>query len=100
MSYGATDMKTERFDPMEVLTTSEEQQAYLNAAFEDGDPAVIAVALGHVARARGITALAQETGTTRAALYKSFSESGNPTLSTLTSVLKALGLKLSVATAG
>lgn len=69
---------------------------YLEAAFEDGDPAVIAHALGDVARAVGMTAVAKDAGVSREALYKSLSEAGDPRLSTFFGVIKALGLKVSV----
>lgn len=68
--------------------------AYLEAAFEDGDPALIATALGHVARAKGMTQLAAEAGVTREALYKALSPTGDPRLSTFLGVMKALGIKL------
>jgi probable addiction module antidote protein len=89
-------LKTSPYDAAEYLQTAEEQAFYLEAAFEDGDPALIALALGDVARARGMTELSRETGVSRAALYKSLAEGGNPRLSTLTEVLKALGFQLTV----
>lgn len=67
---------------------------YLEAAFEDGDPALIAAALGDVARAMGMTQLAGRAGVTREALYKALSADGDPRLSTFLGVMKALGLKL------
>lgn len=63
--------------------------AYVEAAFDDGDPAVIAHALG-------MTTIARKAGVTREALYKALSEKGDPKLSTLLGVMKALGLRLSV----
>jgi probable addiction module antidote protein len=63
---------------------------YLEAAFDDGDPALIAAALGDVARARGMTEIGRE------AMYKAFRPEGNPTLDTLARVVRALGLKLAV----
>jgi probable addiction module antidote protein len=68
--------------------------AYLEAAFEDGDPSLIAAALGDIARAIGMTQLATQAGVTREALYKALSASGDPRLSTFLGVMKALGLKL------
>lgn len=88
--------ETTLYDPASYLETAEGQIAYLEAAFEDGHPVIIAQAIGNVARARGVTAVARETGLTRPALYKAFGEGGNPTLSTLAGVLKTLGLRLSV----
>jgi probable addiction module antidote protein len=73
--------------------------AYLEAALEDGDAAVIAAALGDVARARGMTDVARKAGLGRESLYKALSPGGNPELSTILRVLKALGLRLRAARA-
>lgn len=86
-----------RFDAAEYLTTPDEQMAFLAEAFLTDDPPYIAKALGIVARARGITDLAQATGLTRAGLYKALGSKGDPRLSTLMAVTKALGLHLTVA---
>ena len=87
---------TSKWDPAEVLTSDEAIAAYLEAAFEDGDPKMIAVALGDVAKAKGMSAIAREAGVTREALYKSLSDRGDPKLSTLIGVMKALGLRFTV----
>jgi probable addiction module antidote protein len=87
-------LKTTRWDPSEYLDSPEEIAAYLEAAFEDGDPALIAAALGDIARAIGMTEMAARAGVTREALYKALSPTGDPRLSTLLGVIKALGLKL------
>jgi probable addiction module antidote protein len=87
--------KTTRWDPSEYLDNPKAIAAYLEAAFEDGDPALIAAALGDIARAMGMTQLANEAGVTREALYKALSPTGDPRLSTFLGVMKALGLKLS-----
>lgn len=95
-------MTTERFsryDTTDYLKSEEDITAYLEAVMEDGDPALIAAALGDVARARNMTALAQEVGMSRVGLNKALSGQGNPTLSTIMKVSKALGLKLSIQTA-
>jgi probable addiction module antidote protein len=89
-------IETAKWDVSEFLDSEEAIFAYIEAAFEDGDPAVITKALGNVARARGMTAIAKDAGVTREALYKALSENGDPRLSTLIGVAKALGLKLSV----
>lgn len=89
-------METTRFDVQEHLKTPEDQAATIDAALETGDADVIVVAIGDVVRARGIVSLAKQTGLTRPALYKAFSEGGNPTLDTLTKVTNALGLRLAV----
>jgi probable addiction module antidote protein len=88
-------LETTLWDPVENLTSPEAERAYLEAAFEDGDPALIAAAIGDVARARGMSEIARQAGLTRDTMYKAFRPEGNPTLETLVGVLNALGLKLS-----
>lgn len=90
-------IKTQPWDAAEFLGAEGDIRHYLEAAFEDGDPAVIRSAFNDVARARGITALARESGVARETLYKAFAEGGNPTLDTLMKVTKALGVKLAIA---
>lgn len=87
-------LETSKWDAAEYIESEEAVFAYIEAAFEDGDPAVITHALGNVARARGMTSIAREAGVTREALYKALTENGDPKLSTLLGVLKALGLTL------
>lgn len=87
------------FDPAEFLDSHEAQVEYLRLSMQENDPAEIAQALGVVARARGMSAMARETGLGRESLYKSLSEEGNPGLVTLTKVLQALGMKLTVVSA-
>ncbi len=87
-------LKTRTWDAAEYLDSPKAISSYLEAAFEDGDPAVIAAALGDVARAQGMSELARKAGVTREALYKALSPSGDPRLSTLLGVMKALGIKL------
>ena len=89
-------IETKPFDAAEVLNSDERIAAYLEEAFEGGNPAVIASALGTVARARNFSMVARDTGLTRETLYKALSAEGNPTLSTLTAVTKALGFHLSI----
>ncbi|WP_406604311.1 addiction module antidote protein [Bartonella gliris] len=89
-------MKTTPFRPEEYLETTEEQQIFLNEAFKTGDAAHIADALGIVARAQNMSALAKETNRERSGLYRSLSKTGDPKLSTLVAVLSALNLQLSV----
>jgi probable addiction module antidote protein len=83
------------FDPADYLDDADSQAELLADAFETGNAAYIANALGVVARARGMTAVASDAGVTREALYKALSENGDPRLSTLLGVVKALGLQLS-----
>jgi probable addiction module antidote protein len=87
-------LKTTLWDAAEYLDSAEAIAEYLEAAFEDGDPALIAAALGDVARAMGMTQLAGKAGVTREALYKALSPTGDPRLSTFLGVMKALGIKL------
>lgn len=89
-------LQTTPFDAAEYLDDVESQAELLADAFETGDAAYIAHALGIVARARGMTGVASEAGVTREALYKSLSDKGDPRLSTLLGVMKALGVRLSV----
>lgn len=87
-----------RYDSADYLKTEEDIAAYLEAVMEEGgdDAAYIARALGVVARAGYMTALAQEVGMSRVGLNKALSGEGNPTLSTVLKVAKALGLKVSI----
>ena len=89
-------LETHLWDPADRLTTPESVQAYLEAAFEDGDPSLIAAALGDIARAQGATEIARKAGISREVLYKAFQPEGNPTLFSVTSVMKALGFQLGV----
>ena len=87
-------LETTPYDTADYLDSEAAIVAYLKLAFEEGDAADIRVALGNVARARGMTATAQVTGVTREALHKALSPQGNPTLATLLGVTKALGYRL------
>lgn len=87
-------LKTKRWDVTEFLDSAESIAEYLEAVFEDGDPSLIAAALGDVARAIGMSQLASQAGVTREALYKALSLQGDPRLSTFLGVMKALGIKL------
>ena len=87
-------LKTTPYDPAEYLDTPGRIAAYLRVVFEDGDPVLIAAALGDVARAKGMTQLAKETGLGRESLYKALSGEGNPSFATILKVTTALGIKL------
>jgi len=87
-------IETRPSDPAAYLNSPEAMLAYLDGAFADGDPSEIADALGVVARARGITQRAEQTGSTRQALYKALSRNGNPELTTVLKVVHALGYRL------
>jgi probable addiction module antidote protein len=82
------------FDPAEGLASDESIAAFMQEAFKTEDAPYIAHALGVVARAKGMTQIAKETGLSREQLYRSFSENGNPTLKTTIAVMKALGMAL------
>ena len=81
------------------LTDPEEAAAYLDAALELQDPAALLVALRHVAQAHGMAETARRADVGDKTLFKALSETGNPTVATLTRVLHALDLRLSVAPA-
>ncbi len=90
---GAT---TREFDVAAHLGTPEEIAAYLDAVLEEGGDKLLLVALRNVVKSKGFTTVAQGAGLRRETLYQSFSEDGNPRLSTLSGVLGQLGLRLSV----
>lgn len=87
-------LETMPFDAAEHLGDPQAQIEFLREAMETGDAGFIAHALGIIVRARGMTLVAREAGLSREALYKALSSSGNPTLSTLLGVMKALGIRL------
>jgi probable addiction module antidote protein len=87
-------LETTLYDSADYLDSPEAIAAYIEAAFEDGEPALITHALGVVARAKGMSQLAREAGVTREALYKALTAEGDPKLSTFIGVLKALGMRL------
>lgn len=88
--------KFTRWDPVDYLKTDEDMALYLDACLEEdtGDGLVVRAALNDVARARGMSQLARDTGISREGLYKALSPTGNPEFSTVLKVIKALGLKL------
>ena len=83
------------FDAAEHLDTEVAIAAYLEAVAEE-DISMLPAALGTVARARGMSALARDTGLARESLYRALSEGGNPTLSTLSKVLSAYGVQITL----
>jgi probable addiction module antidote protein len=91
--------QTRLWDASENLENEEDMVAYLEAALQEGDPALVAAALGDIARAKGITQIARDTGLGRESLYKALSPEGNPELGTVLKVIRALGLRLHAATA-
>jgi probable addiction module antidote protein len=90
-------IRTMPWNSAAYLKTDEDIANYLEAVFEDGDPALISHAFGVVARAKGMTQIAKATGLGRESLYKALSPEGNPEFATVLKVMRALGLKLKVA---
>lgn len=88
--------KTLPWDAADHLHNELDVAAYLEAAFEDGDPRLIATALGDVARYHGMTRIAAKTGLGRESLYKALSAEGNPELTTVLKVMQALDFRLVV----
>ena len=88
--------KFSRWDSADYLKTKEDMALYFEACLEEdpGDGSLIRAALGDIARARGMTQLARETGLAREGLYKALSAEGNPEFTTVMKVIRALGLKL------
>ena len=92
-------MTKEQYTPWntaEVLDSDEAMVAYLNAALEENDPHYFVKALGNVARAKGMTAIAADSGLGRQALYRALSSEGNPRIDTLFRVLDTLDLRLAI----
>jgi len=90
-----------RWDAADYLATEEDMQLFLDACAEEdpGDGSLIRKALGDIARARGMSQLARDTGMTREGLYKALHTDGNPEFSTIMKVVKAMGLRLHTAAA-
>lgn len=82
------------FDMAELLDREQAIADYLNVVLDDNDPAALAGALGTIARARGMTDIAQATGISREALYKALRADAQPRFETVTRVCNALGIKL------
>ena len=91
-------LRTTKWDAVDYLKTDEDMANYLEAAMEDGHPAVIATAIGNIARAKGMTQIARKAGIGRVSLYKALSPDGNPEFATILKVVRALGLRLHAST--
>jgi len=89
------DVTFSRYDPADFLKSEADIAAYLDAAAEDGDTAVIAAALGDVVRARNLSRLSRDTGLSREGIYKALSGEGNPSFATIGKIADALGLRIS-----
>jgi len=90
-------LRTTKWDASEYLKSEEDVANYMAAAFEDGNPDLIALAIGNVAKARGMTEIARKAGVSRENLYRSFKKGGDPRLTTLIGVMNSLGVKLTAA---
>ena len=82
------------YDAADYLDSEEAITAYLNVILEENDDALLASALGDIAKARGVAQIAKETGLGRESLYKALREGASPRFDTINRVLKALGVKL------
>ena len=93
-------MTTRVWDVAEHLETEADMAAYLDAALEDGDAALVVTALGDIARAKGMSQIARDAGLGRESLYKALSTTGNPEFATILKVVRALGLQFHVKATG
>ncbi|MBU2914861.1 MULTISPECIES: addiction module antidote protein [Reichenbachiella] len=91
--------KISKFDIAEYLDDNEMIAEYLNSVLEDGDSADILTAIGHIAKAQGMSKIAAETGLSRPSLYKALSKGAKPQFETVLKVLRAIGSNLHVGTA-
>lgn len=87
-------LETSAWDASKYLESEEDIAAYLTAIMEEGDPALLQAALGDIAKARGMTEIAREANVGRESLYKSLSETGNPSFRTIAKVAASLGLEI------
>lgn len=87
-------LELEEWDPSEDIRDDDDAIAYLNAAIEDGDPALIQAVLGDIAKARGMTEIARKAGLGRESLYKALRPGSNPSLKTISKVARALGARV------
>ena len=89
-------METSKFDIADYLDSNEMIAEYLNSVLEEGDNSDIITALGHIAKAIGMTKIAEETGLSRPSLYKALSDGAKPQFSTIMKVLKAVGGQIKI----
>lgn len=89
-------METSKFDIADYLDNNEMIAEYLNAILEEGNDADIITAIGHIAKAVGMTKIAEETGLSRPSLYKALSDGAKPQFETIMKVLKAIGGQIRV----
>ena len=89
-------VQVSEFDPSAFLDDDEVVAEYLTAALEDPNPDVFLAAVGHIAKARGMTAIAEHAGVGRESLYKALAPGAKPRYDTVLKVLQSLGVKLTV----
>ena len=89
-------IRVKKFDPSAYLDNDEVIAEFLTAALEDGDPGVFLSAVGNVAKARGMSEIAESTGLGRESLYKAFAPGAKPRYDTVLKVLQSLGVRLTV----
>lgn len=89
-------MDTSKFDIADYLDSNEMIAEYLNSVLEEGDNDDLIIALGHIAKAIGMSKIAEATGMSRPSLYKALSEGAKPQFSTIMKVLKAVGGQISI----
>jgi probable addiction module antidote protein len=89
-------MKTSKFEIADYLSSKEMIAEYLNTVLEEGDNADVINAIGHIAKAIGMSKIAKETGMSRPSLYKALSDGAKPQFSTIMKILKAIGGKIQV----
>ena len=89
-------METSKFDIADYLDSNEMIAEYLNSVLEEGDNDDMIVALGHIAKAIGMSKIAEETGLSRPSLYKALSDGAKPQFSTIMKVIKAVGGKIKI----
>lgn len=89
-------MKTSKFDIADYLDSNEMIAEYLNTVLEEGSNSDVITALGHIAKAIGMTKIAEKTGLSRPSLYKALSDGAKPQFSTIMKVLKAVGGQIKV----
>jgi probable addiction module antidote protein len=89
-------VKTTVWDMAEHINTKEDVTAYLEAALEENDTALLLAVIGDIARSKGMAQIANDLNLARESLYRSLSQDGNPSFSTITKVLDNLGYQLSI----
>jgi probable addiction module antidote protein len=89
-------MKASKFDLADYLDSNEMITEYLNTVLEEGDNSDVITAIGHIAKAIGMTKIAEETGLSRPSLYKALSDGAKPQFETIMKVLKAIGGQIKI----